>query len=92
MVPFRLERRRVEATNVETSGRGMGTDARRVSSGGRAIRYFRDIHGSESIGYADPVRVHGDDVVVQDRRKKGDTQELQKSEMRNSERLDALLD
>jgi hypothetical protein len=73
VVPFRLERHRVEATNVQTSSRGMGTDARRVSSGGRAIRYFRDIHGSESIGYADPVRLNGDE-----RRASGDDDVLRR--------------
>jgi len=60
VVPFTQGRRILEATNVQTSGRGMGTDARRGGNGERAIRYFRDIHGSESIGHADTVRFNGD--------------------------------
>jgi hypothetical protein len=73
VVPFPFERRRVEATNVQTSSRGMGTDARRGGDGGRAVRYFRDIHGSESIGFADTVRVHGDE-----RRASGDDDVLRR--------------
>jgi len=61
VVPFTVGRRKLKAReHVETYSRGIGADARCVDSRERSVRYFRDIHGSESIGHPDGVRVGGE--------------------------------